>query len=109
MAPPFNLNTISNGVSPADFYMTVPSAQIHLLESDAKTKLLAKPQVRGRENAQITLNLGDEIPVADDDVPAARDGRRGDAAAGVVHVPPGRREPQHHAARDLCRTRSSCS
>jgi hypothetical protein len=64
VAPPFNLNTISNGVSPADFYMTVPSAQIHLLESDAKTKLLAKPQVRGRENAQITLNLGDEIPVA---------------------------------------------
>ncbi len=61
--PPFNLNTISRGVSPADFYMTVPSAQIKLLESDQKTKLLAKPQIRGRENAQITLNLGDEIPV----------------------------------------------
>ena len=30
--PPFNLNTISAGVSAADFYMTVPSAQIHLLE-----------------------------------------------------------------------------
>jgi general secretion pathway protein D len=61
--PPFNLNTISRGVSPADFYMTVPSAQIQLLESDTKTHLLAKPQVRGRENAQISLNLGSDIPV----------------------------------------------
>jgi general secretion pathway protein D len=61
--PPFNLNTISRGVSPADFYMTVPSAQIQLLESDTKTRLLAKPQVRGRENAQISLNLGSDIPV----------------------------------------------
>ena len=61
--PPFNLNTISRGISAADFYMTVPSAQIQLLESDSKTRILAKPQVRGRENAQITLNLGNDIPV----------------------------------------------
>ncbi|HUL72359.1 MAG TPA: cohesin domain-containing protein [Vicinamibacterales bacterium] len=78
--PPFNLNTLSRGVSPADFYMTVPSAQIQLLESDSKTKLLAKPQVRGRENAQISLNLGNEIPVASTTFGSV-------AAGGVQTVP----------------------
>jgi len=62
--PPFNLNTISRGVSTGDFYMTVPSAVIKLLETDTKTKLLAKPQLRGREGATLTLNLGDQVPIA---------------------------------------------
>jgi type II secretory pathway component GspD/PulD (secretin) len=62
--PPFNLNTISRGVSTGDFYMTVPSAVIKLLETDTRTKLLAKPQLRGREGATLTLNLGDQVPIA---------------------------------------------
>ena len=33
------------------------------LESDTRTKLIAKPQLRGQEGQKITLNLGDEIPV----------------------------------------------
>jgi len=61
--PPFNLNTLSRGVSPADYYATVPSALVRLLEQDTRTKLLAKPQLRGREGATLTLNLGDEIPI----------------------------------------------
>jgi len=61
--PPFNLNTISQGVSTADFYGTVPSAVVRFLETDSRTKLLAKPQLRGQEGAKLTLNLGDEIPV----------------------------------------------
>ncbi len=61
--PPFNLNTVSQGVSTADFYTTVPSALIRLLESDSKTKLLARPQLRGQERATLTLKLGDEIPI----------------------------------------------
>ena len=61
--PPFNLNTVSQGVSTADFYTTVPSALIRLLESDSKTKLLARPQLRGQERAALTLKLGDEIPI----------------------------------------------
>ena len=60
--PPFNMNTISRGVSPADFYMTVPTAVIRALATDTKTKLLANPQLRGREGAQLTLNLGDQVP-----------------------------------------------
>lgn len=61
--PPFNLNTVSQGVSTADFYATVPSALIRLLESDTNTKLLARPQLRGQERANLSLNLGEEIPI----------------------------------------------
>jgi len=39
---PFNLNTISRGVSTADFYLAVPTAIVHFLESDTRTKVIAK-------------------------------------------------------------------
>ena len=61
--PSFNLNTISRGVSTADFYLAVPSAIVHFLETDSDTRLIAKPQLRGAEGQKITLNLGDDIPV----------------------------------------------
>ncbi len=59
----FNLNTISKGVSTADFYASVPSAVMRFLESDSETKVIAKPQLRGTEGEKLTLNLGDDIPV----------------------------------------------
>src|SRR5690349_2874838 len=40
----FNLNTISQGVSTADFYLAVPAAVVRFLESDSSTKVLAKPK-----------------------------------------------------------------
>ena len=61
--PPFNLNTISQGVSTADFYLTVPTAVLRFLATDSQTKLIAKPQLRGAEGSKLTLNLGDDIPV----------------------------------------------
>ena len=61
--PPFNLNTISQGVSTADFYMAVPAAVLRFLATDSQTKLIAKPQLRGAEGGKLTLNLGDDIPV----------------------------------------------
>jgi general secretion pathway protein D len=61
--PPFNLNTISQGVSTADFYLGVPTAIFRFLETDSNTRLLAKPQLRGAEGRPMTLNLGQEIPV----------------------------------------------
>jgi general secretion pathway protein D len=61
--PPFNLNTISNGVSLADFYLSVPTATIKALETDSRTKVLARPSLRGTEGKGVTLNLGEEIPV----------------------------------------------
>jgi general secretion pathway protein D len=61
--PPFNLNTISQGVTTADFYLAVPTAIVRFLESDTNTKIVAKPQLRGTEGAKLTLNLGSEVPV----------------------------------------------
>ena len=61
--PPFNLNTISQGISTADFYLSVPTALVKFLESDSRTKVIAKPQLRGAEGTKLTLNLGDQIPV----------------------------------------------
>lgn len=61
--PPFNLNTVSQGVSTADFYATVPTALIKMLEEDKNTRLLARPQLRGQERAPLSLNLGEDIPV----------------------------------------------
>ena len=58
-----NLNTLAHGVSTTDFYVALPSAVIKFLESDSKTKLIAKPSLRGAEGTKLTANLGDEIPV----------------------------------------------
>jgi general secretion pathway protein D len=61
--PPFNLNTISRGVSTADFYLAVPTAIVRFLESDTRNKVIAKPQLRGAEGAKLALNLGQRIPI----------------------------------------------
>ena len=60
---PFNLNTITRGISTADFYLSVPSAVVRFLEADTQTRQIAKPQLRGAEGQKITLNLGREVPV----------------------------------------------
>lgn len=61
--PAFNLNTLSRGVSTADFYLAVPTAIVRFLESDTRTKVIAKPQLRGAEGTKLSLNLGQQIPV----------------------------------------------
>jgi type II secretory pathway component GspD/PulD (secretin) len=63
LGTPFNLNTISQGISAADFYLAVPAAVMRFLESDASTKTLAKPQLRGAEGQKLSLNLGEDVPV----------------------------------------------
>jgi general secretion pathway protein D len=61
--PPFNLNTLQQGVTTADFYAAVPTLLIKMLESDTTTKLIAKPQLRVSEGTKQTLKLGERIPV----------------------------------------------
>lgn len=61
--PEFNANTISNGISAADFWLAIPAAVVRFLESDSQTKVVAKPQLRGTEGQKVTLNLGEEVPV----------------------------------------------
>ena len=60
---PFNLNTITRGISAADFYLTVPQAVVNFLATDSANRIIAKPQLRGSEGKVLTLDLGDEIPV----------------------------------------------
>ena len=76
----FNLNTITRGISTADFYLTVPQAVVNFLASDNSNKLIAKPQLRGTEGKLMTLDLGDEIPV-----PSTTFG--GFAGGGVSTIP----------------------
>jgi general secretion pathway protein D len=78
--PPFNLNTITQGISTSDFYLSVPSAVVKFLESDSNTKQLAKPQLRGAEGQELTLNLGDQIPIVQTVFGAA-------AAGGFANIP----------------------
>lgn len=78
--PPFNLNTISQGVNTADFYLTVPTAVLRFLATDSQTKLIAKPQLRGAEGSKLTLNLGDDIPVVQTVFGAA-------VAGGFANIP----------------------
>ena len=59
----FNLNTISRGMSVADFYTAVPAAVVNFLQQDTDTRLIAQPQLRGQEGVELSLNLGQEVPV----------------------------------------------
>jgi general secretion pathway protein D len=79
-ASPFNLNTVSQGIATNNFYVTTPSALIHLLEQDNKTRILAKPELRGRDGSALTLNLGQSVPLAQTQFQAS-------AAGGVNNVP----------------------
>ncbi len=62
--PPVSVARLGQGIGKADFFATLPSGLVRFLENDQNTKLLARPQLRGREGAQLTLNLGDDIPYA---------------------------------------------
>ena len=100
--PPFNANTISNGISAADFYLIVPQAIARFLESDTRTKLVAKPQLRGQEGQKITLNLGDDIPVPQTTFGSlGRARQHRDPADLVVQLPAGGRERDHDPARHV--------
>ena len=78
--PPFNLNTISQGINTADFYLAVPTALVNFLEQDNRTRILAKPQLRGQEGQKLTLNLGADVPVVQTVFGAA-------AAGGFATIP----------------------
>ena len=101
--PPFNLNTISQGVSTADFYLGVPTAVVNFLESDSHSRTLAKPQLRGTEGQKMTLNLGSAGAGHLDRVRRRRGRRLRDDSAVVLQLQGRRREHGHHAAGDLRR------
>jgi general secretion pathway protein D len=61
--PQYSLGSINHGVNANAFYLTTPSAMIHLLESDKNTRVLARPSQRGQAGKAIKLTLGDQIPI----------------------------------------------
>ncbi|HVT49368.1 MAG TPA: secretin N-terminal domain-containing protein [Vicinamibacterales bacterium] len=78
--PPFNLNTLSRGTSPADFYVTSPTALVRLLESNSTTRVLAKPSMLGRDGEVMTLALGDLVPIPTTSFSSA-------GAGGIANIP----------------------
>ena len=81
---PFNLNTITQGVSTADFYLTVPQAIVKFLQTDVNTRFLAKTQLRGSEGAQLSLKVGADEPYLTTSFSPNRGGRRERQPAVVV-------------------------
>ena len=62
--PPVSIGRLRQGVGANDVFTSLPTALVRFLENDQHTRLLARPQLRGREGAQLTLQLGDDIPYA---------------------------------------------
>ncbi len=106
--PPFNVNTISQGLSTSDFYLAVPTAIVRFLETDTNTKLVAKPQLRGRRRVEAVAEPGRPHSGDFDQLHAARDRRRRRQPAELVHLSGHRREHRHDAGQgDARRTTSS--
>ena len=49
--------------STGDLYLAIPTAIVRFLETDTRTRVLAKPQLRGAEGTKLSLKLGQQIPV----------------------------------------------
>jgi len=50
-------------IDSAAWRFTVPSIVYNALAADQQTKLLAKPQIRASEGQQVTVRLGDRVPI----------------------------------------------
>lgn len=50
-------------IDAAAWSFTVPSITYNALASDQRTKILAKPQIRASEGQQVTVRLGDRVPI----------------------------------------------
>ncbi|MEO7890161.1 MAG: cohesin domain-containing protein [Vicinamibacterales bacterium] len=78
--PPFSLNSLKPGPGAGDIFLTSPTALIKLLESNSNTKVLARPETRGRAGTQIQLRLGDNVPIPQTVFNSS-------AAGGIANVP----------------------
>jgi general secretion pathway protein D len=58
--PVANLSRIAT----SDWAVTLPSALLQAVMSDAKTKILQAPQLRSVDNAKASLKIGDRVPTA---------------------------------------------
>ncbi len=70
---------ISN-VGKSSFFITLPSAAVHFLESDSDTRIVSRPNLRGVENEEIKFIVGDDIPIPQTQFQAG-------AAGGINNIP----------------------
>jgi len=47
----------------SNYFVTLPTSFIKLLETDADTKVIAQPRLRGIEGEEITYTVGDKVPI----------------------------------------------
>lgn len=52
-------------ITSSNFFLTIPSAALHLLASSDDNKIIAKPNMRGVEGEEISFMVGDEVPIPD--------------------------------------------
>jgi hypothetical protein len=90
--PVFNLNTITRGISPADWYLAVPTAVVRFHE-DRRQAAAARHRRREVDDEPRQRSAGDH-----DELYANRDRRRGRQPAQLGPVPPGRHQRRHPAA-----------
>ncbi len=95
----FNLNTITQGVSTADFYLTVPQAIVRFLATDTNTKVLAQTQLRGAEGQQLMPQYRCTRTVSGDDVLSDCCRRRERESVVVVQFRAGGHQRAGNAAR----------
>lgn len=50
-------------IDSASWSFTIPSITYTALSTDQRTKILAKPQIRASEGQQVTVRLGDRVPI----------------------------------------------
>ncbi len=48
-----------------NFYMTIPTVTMNILETDDDSKIIAKPNLRGLDGEEISFQVGEEVPVPD--------------------------------------------
>lgn len=69
----YALDNITN----KELMLSLPAATLHLLKQDGETRVLAKPQIRVKNNEKATIHVGDRIPL--------RTNRRVDATGNITY------------------------
>ncbi len=62
------------------FFINIPSAAIHLLETDENTRIISRPNLRSVDGEEVKFMVGDEIPIPQTQFQAG-------AAGGVSNIP----------------------
>ena len=50
-------------INASDFLFSIPSISYKLLQTDTKSKIIAKPQLRVLDQETVTVRLGDKVPI----------------------------------------------